>query len=188
MSRPSWDEYFLEMASTASLRSHDAETKHGCVIVKDSMVIGTGYNGFPRGMDDDSLPNTRPDKYPWMSHSEVNAVANCVIRPVDTTAYVTGKPCNACLLSLWQHGIIKVVHIDGHGTFDEKANCPKWREKFLGDTGMQVIPVAYKTRDQIVREFIQNEKKIYEEENRGSIISRCWNWLHKTAGSLPPTG
>lgn len=135
LTRPAWDEYFMMMAVVASLRSHDAQTKHGCVIVKNNRILATGYNGFPRGMDDSSLPTVRPAKYPYMYHSEVNAVANCLIRPEGATAYVTGPPCNDCLVSMWQHGITKVIYYVGHGTFDAVYD-EVVRNKFLADTGM----------------------------------------------------
>lgn len=92
INRPDWDEYFMAMAFMAACRSHDGQTKHGCIIVKDKKIIGVGYNGFPREMEDDDLPNLRPvtpeqkgdpyeNKYLWMQHSERNAVANCELRP-----------------------------------------------------------------------------------------------------------
>ena len=45
--RPNWDEYFLGMAHYVSIRSHDSQTKVGCVIVgSPNVVVGVGYNGF----------------------------------------------------------------------------------------------------------------------------------------------
>ena len=56
-------------------RSHDAQTQHGCVITDaNHRIVGVGYNGFPRGLDDSSLPTTRPEKYHWMIHAEINAL------------------------------------------------------------------------------------------------------------------
>ena len=110
MSRPSWDVYFLNLAKVISERSHDPHTKHGCLIVKDNRPLGFGYNGFPKGMDDESLPLTRPEKYPWMIHSEINALASCEHRPIGATAYITGPPCHNCLITMYQFGITKIVH------------------------------------------------------------------------------
>lgn len=109
-SRPSWDDYLLGLAFAVSRRSHDAQTQHGCVIVdKDHRILGTGYNGFPRGLDDTVLPNIRPGKYDWMIHSEINALANCSVKPYGGICYLTGEPCNPCLMNLHQHGIVKVI-------------------------------------------------------------------------------
>lgn len=109
---PSWDDYFMMNAFIASSRSPDAETQHGCVIVKDKRQIGMGYNGFSRGLDDAVLPNTRPDKYPWMQHGEINAILNCLVSPIGSTAYITGEPCFNCSNFMWQAGITEIVHAD----------------------------------------------------------------------------
>lgn len=121
--RPSWDDYFLGLAKVVSQRSHDIHTQHGCVITDQShRILGVGYNGFPRGLDDTKLPTTRPDKYDWMVHAERNALANCIVRPDNAIAYVTGQCCNNCIMSLWQEGVSTVVMNNSHGThqFDEK--------------------------------------------------------------------
>ena len=51
--RPSWDEYFMHLAEESALRSKDPNTKVGACIVKDNRVLSLGYNGAPRGFDDD---------------------------------------------------------------------------------------------------------------------------------------
>jgi dCMP deaminase len=120
--RPDWIQYFLGIAKVVSLRSHDIHTQHGCVITDSHhRIIGVGYNGYPRGLDDNSLPKTRPDKYNWMIHAEKNALSNCVIRPDNGVAYVTGQCCNNCIMALHQEGIKKVYMGNNHGThlFDE---------------------------------------------------------------------
>lgn len=122
MNRPSWTEYFLGLAKVVSLRSHDSQTKHGCIITdRNNRILGVGYNGFPKGLNDSLLPNVRPEKYPWMIHAERNALSNCVIRPDNGIAYVTGQCCNDCIMALYQEGITKVYMENGHGThiFDE---------------------------------------------------------------------
>jgi len=122
--RPSWTDYFLGLAKVVSQRSHDIHTQHGCVITdQNNRILGVGYNGFPRGLKDSDLPTSRPEKYSWMVHSERNALSNCVVRPDDGIAYVTGQCCNDCIIALWQEGIKTVYMIDDHGThlFDTKA-------------------------------------------------------------------
>ena len=115
--RPTWIDYFLGLAKAISKRSHDIHTQHGCVIAdKQNRIVGVGYNGFPKGMNDSILPTERPDKYKWMVHSERNALANCIIRPDNAIAYVTGQCCNDCIIALHQHGIEEVYMIDDHGT------------------------------------------------------------------------
>jgi dCMP deaminase len=139
MNRPSWENYFIGIAKVVSQRSHDIHTQHGCVITDNQhRILGVGYNGFPKGMDDRSLPTNRPDKYSWMIHAERNALSNCVIRPDNGIAYVTGQCCNDCIMALWQEGIVKVYMANNHGTklFDTKE-----QEKFnlfVAQTGMEI--------------------------------------------------
>ena len=139
MNRPNWTDYFLGLAKVVSQRSHDIHTQHGCVITdQQHRILGVGYNGFPKGMNDTLLPTHRPDKYAWMIHAERNALSNCVVRPDNGIAYVTGQCCNDCIMALWQEGVKKAVMSKDHGTqlFDEQA---KQRfDFFIGQTGMQI--------------------------------------------------
>ena len=48
-----WDKRFLEMAKLVASWSKDPSTQVGAVAVRNRTVIAQGYNGFPRGMDDD---------------------------------------------------------------------------------------------------------------------------------------
>jgi len=107
--RPSWDEYFMSLAILASSRSMDAQSKFGCVLVKDKRVLSIGYNSSPGKMDDSLLPNLRPTKYKFMVHAELNALNLCNNRPDGATAYVTGIPCSVCLRSLYQSGVREIV-------------------------------------------------------------------------------
>lgn len=147
--RPDWDEYFMAIAFVASRRSHDAQTQHGCVIVKDKKIVGVGYNGFPRDMEDDDLPNLRPtseeqigepyeDKYIWMQHSERNAVANCELRPKGATAYVTGQCCFNCMANIYQHGVEEIVMYEGYGSHISDDVEVKQREVFQKKANIRV--------------------------------------------------
>lgn len=123
-SRPSWTDYFLGLAKVVSQRSHDIHTQHGCIITDtNNRILGVGYNGYPRGLDDQNLPKHRPEKYPWMIHAERNALSNCVVRPDNGIAYVTGQCCNDCIMALWQEGVSTVYMTNDHGTilFDKEA-------------------------------------------------------------------
>lgn len=48
--RPSWDQYFMQLANLAAQRSNCMKRRVGCVLVRDKRVISTGYNGTPRGL------------------------------------------------------------------------------------------------------------------------------------------
>lgn len=109
--RPSWDQYFIHIAHSVSLRSHDLETQVGCVIVDENKrILSTGYNGFPPGCPDDELPKTRPEKYPFMVHAEMNAIASCRHDLKGATLYTTWSPCRECAKALATAGIKRVVY------------------------------------------------------------------------------
>ena len=106
MDRPTWDEYFISFSLLASTRSHDSQTKVGCVLVQNKRIISVGYNGFCSGVDDCGLPRSRPEKYPYMVHAEENAISNMVIKPEGSiTAYITHMPCYRCAKLMWQNGV-----------------------------------------------------------------------------------
>ncbi len=110
-----WDNIFFSEAVLWSRRSHDSETQCGCVLVKNKTCIATGYNGFMRDIDDSSLPDKRPEKYPYMIHAEANAIYNCAREGKSTlgaTAYITAAPCTSCLQMLWQCGVKKIFFSD----------------------------------------------------------------------------
>lgn len=141
--RPNWTDYFLGLAKVVSQRSHDIHTQHGCIITDThNRILGVGYNGFPRGLKDNELPLNRPDKYHWMVHAEKNALSNCVVRPDNGIAYVTGQCCNDCIIALWQEGINKVIMTSGYGTalFDDEA-----KKRFDTFVNMSKIEIIYAT-------------------------------------------
>ena len=106
MERPTWDEYFSQFAFLAATRSHDSETKVGCVLVHENRIISVGYNGFCSGVIEGSLPVTRTHKYPYMVHAEENAISNMIIKPKgEIIAYITHVPCSGCSKLLWQNNV-----------------------------------------------------------------------------------
>jgi deoxycytidylate deaminase len=67
-------------------------------LTKDNRIISTGYNGPASGLFDEYVPNTRPDKYNFMIHSEVNSILNANQDIAGCIAYVSGIPCfNFCV-------------------------------------------------------------------------------------------
>ncbi len=127
----------------ASQRSHDIHTQHGCVITdRNNRILGVGYNGFPKELDDSLLPKNRPEKYPWMIHAERNALSNCVVRPDEGIAYVTGQCCNDCIMALWQEGIKKVFMIDDHGTKLFDTEQQKIFDTFIEMSNMKIYKIS----------------------------------------------
>ncbi len=135
--RPSWDKYFLDIAKDVAKRSHDAQTHHGCVIVKDSRIIATGFNGFPPSSPDDIIPNIREDgkKYPFINHAEINAIFSCAKNGISLNGakiYTTGKSCCNCAKALVSVGIFEWIFGDiGHvSTTEENLLYDFWVETF----------------------------------------------------------
>ena len=109
-----WDKYFLNSAENVKLKSKDRRTQIGAVIVgKDNEIVSTGYNSFPRGINDNvEERQVRPEKYYWIEHAERNAIYNAARIGVslrDTTMYLTcGIPCSDCTKGIISSGIKKI--------------------------------------------------------------------------------
>lgn len=108
--KESWDKYFLEIAKKVSTRSIDESTKHGCILVKDKRILSTGFNGPISNIDDSKVPQTRPEKYYYFIHSEINALLFCNEDLSGATAYITGFPCSSCFIALAQKNIKRIVY------------------------------------------------------------------------------
>ena len=147
MSTMNWDKYFLNIAEQVKEKSKDRRTKIGSVIVgKDNEIVSTGYNSFPRGIDDDvEERQQRPEKYFWMVHSELNAILNAARIGVSTNGckiYLTcGVPCSNCGRAIINAGITKVYC----KTEDTTRNREKWDEEssktrqMFEESGVEVI-------------------------------------------------
>lgn len=126
-----WQEYFRNIAHEVKKKSKDRNTQIGAVIVgKDKEIVATGYNSFPRDIDDYRPERQeRPEKYYFMIHAEQNAIINAARIGVSTnncTMYLTcGMPCADCAKAIINAGIRKIV-IEGDKEFDAKDE--RWRE------------------------------------------------------------
>ena len=108
-----WDKRFLEMAGLVASWSKDPSTKVGTIAVRTRTVIAQGYNGIPRGIDDNDRLDNRTVKYMYIVHSEMNAIYNAAENGVSlkgSTIYTVGLPvCHDCAKGLIQVGIKRVV-------------------------------------------------------------------------------
>jgi dCMP deaminase len=130
-----WDRRFLGLAHHISLWSKDPSTKVGCVVVgRDREIRSTGFNGFPRGIEDTAERlDTRELKYPLICHAEENAIMHAArigVSLKDCVAYVTWPPCTRCCRSLIQAGVAEVVYPAGL-TIPER-----WQTDFEMSTSM----------------------------------------------------
>ena len=140
-----WDVRFLKLAQHIASWSKDPSTKVGCVIVgPDREIVSTGYNGFPRGVSDESSRyDDRNTKLHLICHAEENAVAHAARIGVslrNTTAYVTWPPCPRCARSLVQAGVTKVVHQETElpERWVEQMN---WSFQLLDEADVDVVSI-----------------------------------------------
>jgi dCMP deaminase len=141
-----WVEYFRTLAHTVKLKSKDVNTQIGAVIVgKDKEIVSTGYNSFPRGINDNiSSRQERPEKYFWFEHGERNAIYNAArigVSTKGTTMYLScGVPCADCARGIINAGIVRIFCEKGGGG----AKGPKWFEsserswEMLDEAGVKV--------------------------------------------------
>lgn len=111
-----WDRRLLGLAKHVADWSKDPSTKVGAILVDEqNLVVGMGYNGFARGVDDsDARLTDRPVKYKYIVHAEVNAILCAGHRARGTTLYVWpgfGVPnvCHDCAKFAIQAGVVEVV-------------------------------------------------------------------------------
>jgi dCMP deaminase len=92
----SWDDYFMAVAMLSAQRSKDPNTQVGaCIVNAQKRIVGVGYNGFPTGCSDDTLPWCREGdfldtKYPYVCHAELNAILNSVPGNLDRLRHLYG--------------------------------------------------------------------------------------------------
>jgi dCMP deaminase len=146
--RPPWDEYFLEIARVVSSRSTCIRRKYGAVIVKDNVIISTGYNGSPRGMTNCSdinlckrkELNVPPgERYELCEgvHAEQNAIINGTPeRMKDATIYIAGqeveepgfadgRPCLLCRRMIRNAQIKEIVFLTKDGRIERVTDITK---------------------------------------------------------------
>ena len=116
-SRPNWDNYFLRIAAVVATRSSCNRKQVGCVLVKENVIISTGYAGSIRGqphcIDVGCLIDEKTGGCVRTVHSENNAITQAALHGSSTkgaTAYVTLSPCTGCFKNLVNAGISRVVY------------------------------------------------------------------------------
>ena len=145
MKRPSWDQYFMEMAELTAKRSTCIRRNVGAVIVKDKHAIATGYNGAPRGIKhcEDrggclrqqlNVPSGERHELCMALHAEQNAIIQAATLGQSIeggTIYITHQPCAICSKMIINSGINRIVVNEGYP--DDLAL------EFLDEAGLKVI-------------------------------------------------
>lgn len=143
MDRPTWDEYFMEMAMVAAKRSTCLRRKVGAVIVKNKQILASGYNGTPMGLphcedvgclrEQLKVPSGKNHELCRGVHAEQNAICQAAFHGVSVkgaTIYVTNQPCVVCTKMLINAGIERVVYANPYP--DELA------QEMMGESQMTI--------------------------------------------------
>ena len=109
-----WDEYGMQLAQVAAMKSKDPWQKVGAAILrKDNTIGGIGYNGFPAGVKEDW--ENRDERRLLVVHAEQNALR--YLKPGEgKTLYSTLLPCNDCLKTIAAYQIKRVLYKDIYQT------------------------------------------------------------------------
>ena len=132
MSKPAFDDIYMELAVNLAKRSHCIKRHVGAVLAKDTRIISIGYNGPPSGTHncDEEWPATGcpADSEGGCSlaiHAEQNAILYAVKNKTSVdgaTLYVTLSPCLSCSRIIFSMGIRKVIYLNSYAAYKGLAS------------------------------------------------------------------
>ena len=148
-SRPSWDQYFLDIAKVVGTRSTCDRGRVGCVIVKNNQILVTGYAGAPRGLPHcdevgHQLKTVRHEDGHETNHclrtahAEQNAIVQAAKVGVSidgATLYCAMTPCGACAKMLINSGIQRIVCANRYQAGEES-------EQLFKEVGIEIVFVS----------------------------------------------
>jgi dCMP deaminase len=147
MSRPKFDDIFMELAVNLSKRSHCIKAQVGAVLTKDTRIVSIGYNGPPAGThncDEEfagtGCPQDSKGSCSLALHAEQNAILYASKNGVTvegSTLYVTLSPCIACARVIYTLKIKKVVYKDSYAAY--KGLTIDEGVAFLDKFGVEVV-------------------------------------------------
>lgn len=126
--RPSWDEYFMQIADVAATRSTCLRRHVGAVLVSDRHILATGYNGVPAGIEhcltrgclreELGIPSGQQHELCRGLHAEQNALIQAArhggIAADGAVLYCTAHPCVQCTKMLINAGVKRIVYRDSY--------------------------------------------------------------------------
>jgi dCMP deaminase len=120
--RPTWDEYFMDIARQVATRSTCLRRQVGAIIVRDKRILCTGYNGPPRGIahcdavgclrEQLGIPSGQRQEICRGLHAEQNAIIQAALHGVSVEGgaiYITHQPCITCAKMIINAGIVRAV-------------------------------------------------------------------------------
>jgi dCMP deaminase len=148
--RPTWDEYFMEIADVVTKRSNCVSRKVGAVITVDNQIITTGYNGAPKGLHHcvdaggclrklNKIESGTRQEVCRAAHAEQNAIISAAVRGVSIkggTLYLNTYPCSICTRMIINAEIKRIV-------YDSDYNDPLSKE-MLDESGIEVLRLKRK--------------------------------------------
>ena len=127
MTRPSWDEYFMEITHIVARRSTCLRRQVGAVLVQDKNILATGYNGAPSGVahcldvgclrEKLGIPSGERHELCRGLHAEQNAIIQAAKHGTNidnATIYSTTMPCIICSKMIINAGISRIVFEEGY--------------------------------------------------------------------------
>lgn len=151
-SRPSWQQYFMEMAYLASKRSTCTRRAVGAVMVRDNQIISTGYNGSPKGVphcaevgclrEQLGVPSGQKHELCRGVHAEQNAIIQAAINGSSTRGanlYCTHQPCSICARLIINAEIRKV--------YISEAYPDELGEQLFREAGVELIQFDIKSSE-----------------------------------------
>ncbi len=141
--RANWSEYFMGIAAQVSTRS-TCDRKHvGAVIVRDKVILSTGYNGSLRGAPHcDNVGHDMENGHCVRTmHAEANAVAQAAKNGVNidnTEIFVTASPCLNCFKLIANSGITTIYYKEFYR--DERIN------KYAQEAGVKLVYMGIDTQ------------------------------------------
>lgn len=137
-------EKFLPMARAVAALSKDPSAKVGAVALNDDgILLAVGYNGFPRGVNDDPERYAVKDvKYRLVSHAEQNLVAQAAYAGHSlkgSTVVLSGLyPCSSCAKSLIQAGVRRIITPPADAN-PRWAPDAEWSSLMFREAGIEVV-------------------------------------------------
>lgn len=150
--RPSWDDYFMQIADTVAQRATCDRGRSGCVIVRDKQVLVSGYVGSPKGLPHcDEVGHLfkqlthedgRTTNHCMRTvHAEQNAICQAARRGIildSATLYCRMTPCRTCAMLIINCGIVRVV-------CEKKYHAGAESEDMFKDAGVELVYMSEET-------------------------------------------
>ena len=150
--RPTWDDYFLQMAHVVARRSTCLRRRVGALLVRDKRILATGYNGAPSNLphceqagclrDAMGIPSGERQELCRGLHAEQNAIIQAARHGVDTrdsALYCTTQPCVTCAKMLINAGVKRVVY---RGDYSDKMAV-----EMLTAAGVELLRAPHTSED-----------------------------------------